>query len=209
MMLMAQLTHIYPYTGSINIFEFAVNRPLEFIPGSKGSGQYRNSDPLTLGYILRNIVESEGRNYWTWPQEELFDKIGIRRQLLETDRFGNFILSGYDFGTARNWARLGLLYLQDGVWQGERLLPEGFVDFVSTPAEGWEDPIYGGFFWLNTNGRFKLPDDAFAMLGGGGQNVIIVPSLQLVVVRMGHSRGVKYVPESLNQALEIIGQVVS
>lgn len=203
---LAQLTHIYPYTGSINVFDFAVNRPLEFAPGSKGAGQYRNADPLTLGYVLRRIVESEGRSYWTWPQEELFDQIGIRKQLMETDRYGNFILTGYDYGTARNWARIAQLYLQDGEWMGKRLLPEGFVDFVSTPAPAWEDPIYGGQFWLNTNHNSypDLPEDAYAMRGGGGQNVIIVPSLDLVVVRLGHSRGADAVKESLNAALEAV-----
>lgn len=207
---LAQLTHIYPYTGSINVFDFAVNRPLEFAPGSKGAGQYRNCDPLTLGYILRQQIESEGGNYWTWPQEQLFDKIGIRRQLLETDRYGNFILTGYDYGTARNWGRLGMLYLQDGVWLGERLLPEGFVDFVSTPAEPWEDPIYGGLFWLNPQGMYpSLPEDAFAMRGGGGQNVVVVPSLDLIVVRLGHSRGKEHVAASLNRALEIVVEAVN
>ena len=58
----------------------------------------------------------------------------IRRQVLEPDPWGNFLLSGYDYGTARNWARLGMLYLQDGVWQGQRLLPEGWTTFVRTPA---------------------------------------------------------------------------
>ena len=61
-------------------------------------------------------------------------------------------LSGYDFGTGRNWARLGQLYLQDGVWNDERLLPEGFVDFVSSPAPAWDRQQYGGFFWLNRTG---------------------------------------------------------
>ncbi|MCB0658296.1 MAG: serine hydrolase [Saprospiraceae bacterium] len=198
---LAQLTHVYPYTGSINVFEFAVNRPLEFTPGSKGAGQYRNCDPLTLGYIIRRLVEAEGRIYWTWPQEELFDRIGIRKQLLETDRWGNFIMTGYDFGTARNWGRLALLYLQDGVWQGERLLPEGFVDFVSTPAPAWIDPVYGGMFWLNTDGKFEVPKDAYAMLGGGGQHVIMVPSLDLAIVRLGHSKGAKWATAALNEAL--------
>ena len=203
---MSQLIHIYPYTGSTNVFDFSVNRPLEFVPGSKGSGQYRNCDPLTLGYIFRNIVEKEGRNYWTWPQEELFDKIGIRRQLLETDRYGNFIMSGYDYGTARNWGRLGLLYLQDGVWQGERLLPEGFSKFVSSQAESWEDPIYGGLFWLN---RYEILQETYSMNGAGGQNVIIIPSLDVVVVRMGHNRGAHYANASLNHALKIVVQAVS
>ena len=199
---MAQLTHVYPYTGSINVFDFAVKRPLEFAPGSKGAGQYRNCDPLTLGYIIRRTVEADGRNYWTWPQEELFDQIGIRKQLLETDRWGNFIMTGYDFGTARNWGRLALLYLQRGVWNGNQLLPEGFTDFVATPAPAWIDPVYGGMFWLNTDGKFNLPKDAYAMMGGGGQNVIVVPSLDLAIVRMGHSKGAKFASKALNEALK-------
>jgi len=201
------LAHMYIYTDTVNVFQFAVNRPLEFVPGS--TGRYRNCDPLTLGYILRNTVEAEGRNYWTWPQEELFDKIGIRRQLLETDPYGNFIMTGFDYGTARNWGRLGLLYLQDGLWQGQRLLPEGFAEFVSTPAPGWEQPVYGGLFWLNRTGELALPRDAYYMAGGGGQRTIIVPSLDLVVVRMGHSQGSPFVAESLNQALELIVQALN
>lgn len=202
---MAQLVHIYPYTGSTNVFSFAVNRPLEFVPGSKGSGHYRNSDPLTLGYILRSTVEADGRNYWTWPQEELFDKVGIRRQLLETDRYGNFIMSGYDYGTARNWGRLGLLYLQDGMWQGERLLPEGFVKFVSTPAESWSEPRYGGLFWIN---RIASIPPSYSMQGAGGQSVTIIPTYDLVVVRMGHNRGAQQATESLTKAINTIVQAV-
>ena len=70
------------------------------------------------------------QEYLTYQQRALFDRIGIRRQVLETDPHGNFLLSGYDYGTARNWARLGLLHLQDGVWLGQRLLPEGWVKSV-------------------------------------------------------------------------------
>ncbi len=195
----AQLTHMYVYTGSINVFDFAVNRPLEFIPGS--TGRYRNSDPLALGYILKTTLERTGEDYLTWPQRQLFDKIGIRRQMLETDRYGNFIMSGYDYGTARNWGRLGLLYLNDGSWGGTPLLPEGFVDFVRKAAPGWEHPEYGGLFWLNGTGTYQLPADAYAMRGGGGQNTIIVPSMDLVVVRMGHAKGAPQAAESLNRAL--------
>src|SRR5690606_19150846 len=114
---------------------------------------------------------------------------GIRRQVLEPDAYGNFILSGYDYGTARNWARLGLLYAQDGIWGGTRLLPEGFVDFVRAPAPGWKAPEYGGLFWLNGTGDLKMPKDAYWMAGAGGQRVIVIPSHDLVVVRLGHQRG--------------------
>ncbi|MCB0686664.1 MAG: serine hydrolase [Saprospiraceae bacterium] len=196
---LAKLAHMYIYCDAINIFDFSVNRPLEFVPGT--TGRYRNCDPLTLGYILRNSIEADQNDYLSWPQKELFDKIGIRHQLLETDPYGNFIMTGFDYGTARNWGRLGLLYLQDGVWLGQRLLPEGFTEFVSTPAASWDQPIYGGLFWLNGTGELDLPKDTYYMAGGGGQRTIICPSLDLVVVRLGHSEGGDYADKSLNKAL--------
>jgi CubicO group peptidase (beta-lactamase class C family) len=110
-------------------------------------------------------------------------------------------MTGFDYGTARNWARIGLLHLWDGVWMGERLLPEGWVDFVSTPASAWEEPVYGGLFWVNGTGRWNLPRDAFFASGAGGQHTFIVPSHDLVVVRMGHRRGGGVCEASTNEAL--------
>ena len=149
------LDHYYIYTGGIDAFEYCITRPIEFPAGT--DGRYRNSDPLTIGYLVKRAVQARGEEYLTWPQRRLFDRIGIRRQVLETDPYGNFLLTGYDYGTARNWARLGLLYLQDGMWQGERILPEGWSTFVSTPAPAWRRPEYGGFFWLNGVGSWNLP----------------------------------------------------
>lgn len=177
--------HLYVYSDALDAFQFAIDRPAEFSPGTVG--RYRNCDPLTLGYIVkRTVTETLGQEYLQWPQAALFDRIGIRRQILETDWFGNFLLTGFDYGTPRNWARLGLLYLRDGVWQGERILPEGWSAFVSTPAPGWPEPVYGGQFWLNRTGEFALPEDTYMMAGFGEQRVFVVPSADLVVVRMGH-----------------------
>jgi CubicO group peptidase (beta-lactamase class C family) len=179
--------HYYIYTGGIDAFTYSMTRPLEFEPGTEG--RYRNSDPLTIGFLVRQEVEKRGENYLTWPQKALFDRIGIRRQVLEPDPYGNFLLTGYDYGTPRNWARLGMLYLQDGMWNGERLLPEGWTTFVSTPAPGWSAPRYGGLFWLNRDEGVRLPPDTYFAAGAGGQNTYIVPSRDLVIVRMGHMRG--------------------
>lgn len=191
--------HMYIYTGAVDAFAHSITRPLQFKPGTEG--RYRNSDPLTLGYLIREAVEKRGENYHTFPQRSLFDKIGIRRQVLETDPYGNFLLTGYDYGTARNWARLGLLYLQDGVWMGKRLLPEGWAKFVSTPAPAWDKPVYGGQFWVNATGEWNLPRDAYYMAGAGGQYTFVVPSHELVVVRMGHFRGSRAGARTLNVAL--------
>ena len=200
--------HLYIYNGGIDVFHHAITRPPEFPPNTVG--RYRNSDPLTINYIIKQIVENTlGEDYLTWPQKALFDKLGIRKQVLETDVFGNFILSGYDFGTGRNWARLGQLYLQDGVWNGERLLPEGFVDFVSSPAPAWDRQQYGGFFWLNRTGRWTdIPRSAYSMRGAGGQRVVIIPTQDLVVARLGHSRGERIGDQGLNEALGLLVEAV-
>jgi CubicO group peptidase (beta-lactamase class C family) len=181
--------HFYFYTGGIDAFKYAVSRPLEFPPNTVG--RYRNCDPLTIGYIVKRIVAARGEEYLTYPQRAVFDHIGIRRQVLETDPYGNFLLTGHDYGTARNWARIGMLFLNDGVWQGQRLLPSEFVTFVRTPAPAWKEPVYGGFFWVNGDGSWSLPPDAYLAAGNGGQNTFIVPSHDLVIVRMGDHPGAR------------------
>ena len=190
--------HFYIYTGAVDAFEYSINKPMQFPVNTEG--RYRNSDPLTIGYLVKQAVRKRGEEYLTWPQRALFDRIGIRRQVLETDPYGNFLLTGYDYGTPRNWARLGLLYLQDGMWQGERILPEEWAKFVSTPAPAWKQPVYGGLFWINGDGGWNIPKDAYFMAGAGGQNTFIIPSHQLVVVRMGHFRGAAAGRKTLNAA---------
>ncbi len=192
--------HTRVYADAIDVFEFSASRPPEHPPNTVG--RYRNCDPLVLGDIIKRLVtEQLGDDYLTWPQRELFDKIGIRRQVMETDVYGNFILTGYDYGTARNWARLGLLYARDGVWNGERILLEGYVEVVSTPAPAWQEPEYGGQFWVNGTGKYPIPRDAYYMAGLGEQRVFILPSHELVVVRLGHRGGADDAKIDLDQAL--------
>jgi len=194
--------HFFIYAGAVDAFSYSISSPVEYAPNTVG--RYRNSDPMSLGFLVQQAAEQRGEEYLTYPQRALFDKIGIRRQVLEPDPWGNFLLSGYDYGTARNWARLGLLFLRDGMWEGTRLLPEGFVSFVSTPAPAWRRPEYGGMFWVNGLGQWNLPRDAYFMSGAGGQQTFVVPSHDLVVVRMGHQRGAQVGAKLLNQSLAAI-----
>lgn len=194
--------HTYIYSGAIDAFAFSVNQPLEFPPNTVG--RYRNCDPLTVGYLVRRKVEARGENYLSFPRRALFDKIGIRNMVLEPDPYGNFLLTGYDFGSARDWARLGLLMINDGVWQGERLLPEGFAEFVSTPAPAWDNAGYGGLFWLDGYGENDEGPKAYRAAGQGGQSLIIVPELDLVVARMGHQSGGAHSGRATRAALEQI-----
>jgi CubicO group peptidase (beta-lactamase class C family) len=130
---------------------------------------------------------------------------------IEPDPYGNLLGQGHGFLSARDWARLGNLYLQDGVWNGERLLPEGYAAHVRTVAPAWEAdgrPVYGGgFFWVNGDGALPIPRDAFAMRGAGGQSATIIPSHGLVVVRIGKYRGAGG-GVALNRAFAMLLEIV-
>jgi CubicO group peptidase (beta-lactamase class C family) len=201
--------HYYLYTGSVNSFHYAATRPQQWPPAT--IGRYRNTDPVLTNYLIRMAVEKRGEEYLSFPRRALFDKIGIRNMVIETDPFGDFLTQGYDLGSARDWARLGNLYLQDGLWNGERLLPEGFVKFVSAIAPAWEAdkrPIYGGFFWINGDGEYPLPKQSYFMSGAGGQTTMIIPSHDLVVVRMGHYKGEEAGDKSFKRALALLMEAV-
>jgi len=199
--------HFRIYFDSINIFEHAVNQQLELPPGTQF--RYRNSDPLMLGRIVRQKVEARGENYLQFPQRALFDRIGARNFVLETDAWGNFIMPGYDFGSAWDWARFGLLHIWDGVFEGDRILAEGWIEFVSTPAPGDPNRGYGGLFWLNRGGQMdRVPSDAFWPAGFMGQLTIVIPSVGMVVVRLGPSDGdpYEYMNETIGRVLDAISQ---
>jgi CubicO group peptidase (beta-lactamase class C family) len=201
--------HLYLYTGRVNSFHYAATRPLQWPPGQVG--RYRNTDPVLVNYLIRLAVEKRGEEYLSFPQRALFDKIGIRTMVLETDPYGNFLAQGYDLMSGRDWARLGNLYLQDGVWNGERILPEGYVRFVSTLAPAWaadRRPVYGGFFWLNGDGSFPVPKDAYFMSGAGGQTTLIIPSHDLVVVRLGHYKGSQAGAANFRKALALLMEAI-
>jgi len=201
--------HLYLYTGGVDSFHYAATRPLQWLPGKVG--RYRNTDPVLTNYLIRLAVEKRGEEYLSFPRRALFDKLGMRTMVLETDPFGNFLNQGYEFASARDWARLGNLYLQNGVWNGERILPEGFVKFVSTLAPAWvadHNPVYGGFFWINGDGSYPVPRNAYFMSGAGGQKTMIIPSHDLVVVRLGHYKGLDEGMKSFKKALALLMEAV-
>ena len=202
--------HLYLYTATSNSYEWAATRPQEWPPNT--IGRYRNTDPVLTSYLIRLGVEGRGQNYHSFPQRDLFDKIGIRDGLIETDPQGNFLGQGLAFMPARDWARLGNLYLQDGMWDGERILPEGYVEYASTLAPTWVSDgrlQYGGaFFWVNGQGNQGLPESAFSMRGAGGQSTTIIPTHDLVVVRLGKYTGSGPGGRALNQAFELLMEAV-
>ncbi len=142
--------------------------------------------------ILRKTLGSD-EEYWNFPRRALLDRIGMRSAVMERDASGTFVGSSYLYATARDFARFGLLCLNDGVWLGERILPEGWMAYATAPAPAAPQGRYGAFFWLNRGDPGKpetrpyplLPEDAYFALGYQGQTIAVLPSQKLVVVRLG------------------------
>lgn len=174
------------YFGGTAVTEQATGWPLAAMPGTRF--RYANNDTLLAVRALRATVGDA--RYAAFPQSELFDKIGMTRTVAERDWRDNFILSSQVWSTPRDLARLGLLYLNDGVWQGERLLPVGWVDYVTRPSGPQPEtgPGYGATFWLFGPAQ-GLPAGSYAAQGNRGQYVMIVPSRKIVIVRRGEDPG--------------------
>ncbi|TAL29978.1 MAG: class C beta-lactamase-related serine hydrolase [Phenylobacterium sp.] len=171
------------YLAGGPVTEWATRMPLEVAPDSRF--RYANNDTLLAARSVRAAL-GDGADALAFPFTELLWRIGMNRTTLETDWQGNYILSSQVWTTSRDLARLGLLYLNDGVWNGERLLPEGWAKFVATPAPAQPPtgPGYGAFFWLHGAAQ-GLPEGTYAMNGNRGQYVFIVPSKKVVIVRRG------------------------
>jgi CubicO group peptidase (beta-lactamase class C family) len=151
---------------------------------------YENYDTLLAVRKMKDVLGDE-QTYREFPRRALFDKIGMRNTLVSTDRFGDFILSSQVYTNARDLARFGTLYLQNGIWQGERLVSQDWIDFVRTPAPATvgRGGQYGAQWWLVPEDRHDVPKDAYAASGNRGQFSIVVPSHDLVIVRRGLDYG--------------------
>lgn len=174
------------YFGGASVVDTALNQPLETAPGTRF--KYANNDTVLAMRAMRDRLNDDAL-YHRFPYEKLLWKIGATHTTLEADWNGDFISSSMIWTTARDMARLGQLYLQDGVWGGERILPTDWVKFVTTPA-----PVqparangfgYGAQFWLINNAD-GVPADTYAGLGNRGQHLVIIPSRDIVIVRRGY-----------------------
>jgi CubicO group peptidase (beta-lactamase class C family) len=140
--------------------------------------------------ILQEIMRRQFTNhadYLAYPHTRLFQKLGMNSAVLEADASGTYVGSSFMYATARDWAKFGQLYLQDGVWNGERILPEGWVAYSSTETPH-SDGTYAAHFWLAHNDA-EFPKDGFMAEGFEGQTVAIIPSQNLVIVRLGLTHG--------------------
>jgi len=186
-------------TGRLDVAAFGASLPLVHPPGTHWNYNSAGVNLMNdaLGHILAPGASPTVRRekMRQWLRAELFDRIGMTSAVPEFDAAGTFVGGSYVYATARDWARFGLLYLRDGMWDGARILPAGWVDFARTKTPVEDSDVYGAGFWvtpaagpgkpypaLTPNG----PRDLFHAKGHEGQLVVIVPSKDLIVVRLGH-----------------------
>lgn len=173
------------YMGGASVRQWTTQWPMLNPPNTRY--RYANNDTLLATLSLKAKLEGAGTPL---DPAAFFDRLGMTRTFAEHDGNGDYILSSQVWTSARDLARLGLLYQNDGVWQGERLLPEGWRHFVTTPSGPQPDRDfgYGAGFWLFDKSD-GIPADAFGAFGNRGQYLVVIPSRQLVIVRQGYDDG--------------------
>ena len=166
---------------------YTAAHPLKNKPGS--TFYYSSGNSNILSRIIRQTIGDS--LYYEFAYQQLFYKTGMYSALLEPDASGTFVGSSYMYATARDWARFGLLYLNDGLYNAERILPEGWVQQSTIPATSSKKSEYGYQLWLNAGNDIygkhypSAPADMFNADGFEGQFVFIIPSKKLVIVRLG------------------------
>jgi Beta-lactamase class C and other penicillin binding proteins len=165
---------------------YAIDQPSEFPTGTHW--YYSSGTANIVSYLIRKQFSND-TTYYKYVHTQLFNRIGAPDIVFEVDPSGTMVGSSYLYATARDYARFGLLYLNDGVFNGERILPEGWVKYTTTPAADSKDK-YGAFFWLNLAGENpSAPKDMFSAEGHDGQQIFIIPSKEMVIVVLGYSPG--------------------
>lgn len=170
---------------------YAASRPLEAEPGTEW--KYSSGTSNILSLVMRRAVGED--EYPLLPRRALFEPLGLSTALVEPDASGTFVASSFGFMSARDWVRLGLLQARDGMWEGRRVLPEGWVRFGSTPTPQSKDLMYGAHWWTklmaplggDTPAAARIPADAFHALGHEGQCLTVIPSRDVVLARFGCS----------------------
>jgi len=175
--------------GSPEPSRLATSKQLEFPPDS--SWEYSSGTSNIISELVRQKIGGSNKQYWNFPHSFLFNKLGMRSAVIEPGPDGTFVGSSFMYATARDWARLGLLYLNDGVWNGDRILPPGWVEYSHKATLKAPRQKYAAHFW-RTKGEDgsgpDMPKDAYHMAGYEGQKVVIIPSYDLVIVRLGFSQ---------------------
>mgnify|MGYP002636065756 CR=1 FL=1 len=173
---------------------FAADKPLKYAPDTHWS--YSSGTTNIIAGIIKRTLGGNFQDYYEFTQKQLFMPLGISTALLETDANDTFIGSSFIYATARDWAKFGQLMLQNGQWNGQQLLAEDWVKYSTTATQTAPLNQYGAQFWLNSATNLAteqrkwptVPTDAYYMGGYQGQYVVVIPSKELVIVRLGFTK---------------------
>lgn len=188
---------------------YAASFPLARGPDSHWA--YSTATSNILAAIVQRAAGGSQEDMLRFLRSELLEPLGMRGAVAEFDAAGTFMGGGFFWASARDWARFGYLYLRDGAWDGRRILPEGWVDYTRTPAPAPDNGAHTAHFWVNrepAEGQFRLlprgPESAFSATGANGQFVLMVPTHDLLVVRLGEMQSTSWeeVQEPLAQVIE-------
>jgi CubicO group peptidase (beta-lactamase class C family) len=174
--------------------KFAASKPLQFDINSHWS--YSSGTSNIISGIIKRTIGGGLQQYYEYTQKNLFIPLGINTAISETDASDTFIGSSYFYASARDWAKLGQLLLQNGQWDDQQILPEHWVKYITTATKTQPLNKYGAQFWLNQNPNSKkidriwptVPDDVYYMGGYQGQYVVVIPSKELIIVRFGFTK---------------------
>jgi CubicO group peptidase (beta-lactamase class C family) len=163
---------------------YAFRQPAEYPAGTHW--YYSSGTSNIISYIIREQFDTDSA-YYTFAYSQLFNRIGIDDAVFEVDAEGRFVGSSYLYATARDYARFALLFQNDGIFDGARILPEGWVNYTRKPASGSKGE-YGALFWLNECRKLpSVPANTYMCVGHDGQRIFIMPDQQLIVVILGYS----------------------
>jgi len=182
--------------------QFTYEKPFAFEPGTNWN--YSSGSVNLINYLMRKSFNNDA-DYYRFAEKRLFEKTGMPDVVFEVDASGTQVGSSYLFATARDYARFGLLYMNDGKVNSEQILPEGWVKYSTTPAADSKGE-YGSLFWLNRSKYYPAaPEDMYSCNGHDGQQIFIIPSKELVIVLVGYSPK----PDRVMKFNELLGDILS
>ena len=189
--------------GMLDQGKFAADYPLIKLPGTFYN--YSTGTTNILSYILKNRLNENGLDYFDFINQSLLRPLGLRDTTLEFDKSGTFIGGSSIYASARDYAKFGYLYLRDGVWDKEQIISKKWIDETRTPSKHTYN-LYSNKFWHVAEYRenaFNFPPDTYYCAGFGGQYIMIIPSKDLVVVRLGETYNT-----STDNLLSFLGEIV-
>ena len=187
--------------GKFNQAHYASKLPLKRIPGTYFD--YSTGTTNILSMVIKNNLRAKGIDYYQFIEDNLLNKIGLNNTTLEFDKSDNFIGGSSVYANARDYAKFGYLYLRDGLWNGEQIISKDWIDQTREPSKH-TDNQYSNKFWHINNNKYNLPDDTYYCAGFGGQFILIIPSKDIVLVRLGEAYNT-----NSEKTLYLLGNIIS